>query len=214
MEKDAINDKCLGRYGGYLDKWAQVHIEMFGENAPRPNIHDKKDFALHRVAGGSVMQDACNQAQKLGTLLQEDIATQVKASLGDDWAKLSPEEKKHETRCLRLFCQNHLRNTCLRWALKAEQKFLKDILEEIVKSIDSKFRVGWNMDLAVRAACREFLYSRSHIYAKGHGQSFLAWALENHPKEVIFILERADLGTRQDASTEGALSLYMMIVVQ
>ena len=49
----------------------------------------------------------------------------------------------------------------------------------------------------------------SRLYAKGHGVQFLSWCMERCPSVVVFVLERADLGTRQDSSTEGAVALYM-----
>jgi hypothetical protein len=208
QEKDAIVEKCLTRYGDYLKRWLAEFQRMFPEE-PHPNIHPASGLNLSRVAGGSVMQDACNQAQKLGTLLQEEVASEVKKALGDEWNTMPPEQRTHQTRCLRLFCQNHLRNTCLRWAIKAELKLLRELLGEVVKSIPPDIRVSLNMDAAIRAACKEFLFSKSQLYAKGHGMSFLAWAIVKHPMAVVYVLERADLGTRQDHSTEGALALLM-----
>ena len=62
----------------------------------------------------------------------------------------------------------------------------------------------------VRAAAKEFLgHQSSPTYKKGKGTALFAFCLEHNPDFAMFILERADLDTRQDSSTEGAVALFI-----
>ena len=53
------------------------------------------------------------------------------------------------------------------------------------------------------------MFSGGRLYAKGKGSLFLAWVIDKYPDRVVYILHRADLGTRLDSTTEVALALYM-----
>ena len=82
---------------------------------------------------------------------------------------------------------------------------LADVLKEF--SVDD-IRTTLDTEGIVRAAAKEFLFSASSMYAKGRGASFLAWCIAKHPKSMVYVLQRADLGSRLDSSTESALALY------
>ncbi len=125
------------------------------------------------------------------------------------WDAMSEEEQIEATRFHRAFCHNHLRNTCIRHALKFEGNYLKPKLAPSAAAFEGRTRVTDNIDGLFRAAAKEFLYIVNQAYAKGHGMQFLSWCLEHYPDVVIFTLERADLGSRQDLSTEAAVALYM-----
>ena len=56
---------------------------------------------------------------------------------------------------------------------------------------------------------RQSTSSIAEIYAKGKGASFLSWVIEKYPNRAVYVLYRADLGTRLDSTTEAALALYM-----
>ena len=160
------------------------------------------------------MSDACNQAQKMSQDLADEVATAAKAKIGaDEWAKLSATEQAHQTRCLRVFCHNHLRNTALRHAVKHEGVVIKGLLSEKVKDIPDKYRVSTNFDALVRATCKEFVYMKTNVYAKGQGMNFLAWTLKNYPSRIVVILQRADRGSRQDICTEGAVAALLNLDV-
>ena len=58
-------------------------------------------------------------------------------------------------------------------------------------------------------AAKEFVFSGGRVYAKGEGSLFLAWVIDKYHDRVVYILNRADLGTRLDSTTEVALALYM-----
>ena len=53
------------------------------------------------------------------------------------------------------------------------------------------------------------MFSGGRLYAKGKVSLFLAWVIDEYPNRVIYILQRADLGTRLDSTTEVALAPYM-----
>ena len=71
-------------------------------------------------------------------------------------------------------------------------------------------RATTDVEGVVRAAAKEFLgHQSSKTYKKGKGATLFAFCLEHYPDFAIFILERADLGTRHGSSTEGAVALLM-----
>ena len=57
----------------------------------------------------------------------------------------------------------------------------------------------------VRAVAKALLgHQSSKAYKKGKGTALFAFCLEHYPDFAIFILERADLGTRQSSETPGS----------
>jgi len=53
------------------------------------------------------------------------------------------------------------------------------------------------------------MYACKKPYQKGHGIDFFAWAVKDHPKEIVWVVARADLGTRFDIDFEAAVAIYM-----
>jgi hypothetical protein len=51
----------------------------------------------------------------------------------DAWEMLSEEEQGEAVQITRVYCHNHLRNTCVRHAVKFEQAYMKDDVEECLK---------------------------------------------------------------------------------
>ena len=210
-EVEAIDKRCFERNRGFLDGWRAKFKQMFGEEEAHPHIPDSAGLNWHSLAGGgSGMQDACNQAQAMSRLIEDKVRDVYRAKVGEEaWGAMTPEEQDDATRFHRAFCHNHLRCTCIRHAMKFEDKYLKPILAASLANFKSDTRISDKIDNVFRAASKEFIYSASRLYAKGHGVQFLSWCMERCPSVVVFVLERADLGTRQDSSTEGAVALYM-----
>ena len=211
-EAEAIRDRYIANGRRLLLRWRQVHEVMFpGEDH---GIPDPEGLRLSRLAGGSsVISDGCNQALKMQSIMAEMITASYIDSLPGkqaDWDGLSEEEKEDAVRVYKVTCQNHLRNTMLRHGIKEEEKVLNDRLADVLKEFSvGDIRTTLDTEGIVRAAAKEFLFSASSMYAKGRGASFLAWCIAKHPKSMVYVLQRADLGSRLDSSTESALALYM-----
>jgi hypothetical protein len=122
---------------------------------------------------------------------------------------MTADEQYDATRCHRAYCHNHLRNTCIRHSLKFEAEYLKPKLAATVAEFEARCRVTGGIEGLFRAVAKEFVYCANRTYAKGHGIQFLSWCMVNYPEVVIFTLERADLGSRQDLSTEACVALLM-----
>ena len=70
-------------------------------------------------------------------------------------------------------------------------------------------RVTLDVEGICRTAAKEFLFSASNLCAKGKGAAFFAWCITNHPRCVVYVPPRADLGTWLDSWIDVALALYM-----
>ena len=97
----------------------------------------------------------------------------------------------------------------LRHGIMEELKALKETLAEALEEVMAENRVTLDVQGICCAAAKDTIFSPSTIYAKSKGTTFLAWCIANHPKCVVYVLPRADLGSRLDSSTEVALALYM-----
>jgi hypothetical protein len=51
----------------------------------------------------------------------------------DAWETLSEEEQGEAVQITRVYCHNHLQNTCVRHAVKSEQAYMKNVMEECLK---------------------------------------------------------------------------------
>lgn len=209
-EVAAIEARMLERFSGHLDGWRKKCEEMYPDH-DHPHIPESQGLAWHRLAdGGSVMQDACNQAQAMSNLIEDKVTESFIKSIGQEkWDTMSEEEQAESVRFHRVFCHNHLRCTCIRHALEKEQEYLDAKLKESAQEFSADSRVSTKIENVFRAATKEFLFKGKELYAKGHGMDFLTYCLHEFPDAIIFTLERADLGTRQDSSTEGAVALLM-----
>ena len=158
-EVEAIDKQCLERERHFLDGWAAKFDEMYpGED--RPHIPDSAGIDWHRLAGGgSGMQDASNQAQAMSRLIEDKVREVYRAKIGEEaWGAMTEEEQHEATRFHRTFCHNHLRCTCIRHAMKFEDKYLKPILAASLKDFKPDLRISDKIDNVFRAAVKEFLY--------------------------------------------------------
>ena len=211
-EAEGIRDRVLGHGRSLLEGWRKKFTSMFPSETC--SIPDPSTYRFARLAGGSsVMSDGCNQARKMQELIKVMIVEDYINALGEGgqekWASMSNMEKNEAVRVYVVTCQNHLRNTMIRHGAKHERDFMNATLEEVLGTIDADIRVSMDVESICRAANKEFMFSGSSLYAKGKGASFLSWVIHKHPHRVIYVLYRADLGSRLDSTTEAALALYM-----
>jgi len=219
-EAEGIRDRVFGYGRGLLEGWRAKFVSMFGPDE-KCTIPDPNDYRLARLRdGASIMSDGCNQARHMQSVMkdfiQQGYIKQLGGSEADNfaegkakWNAMSEAERNESVRVYIVTCQNHLRNTSIRHGIKFEKEFLGELLEECLEDFDPSFRVTLDTEAICRAAAKEFIFSGGRIYAKGKGTLFLAWVIDKYPDRVIYILQRADLGTRLDSTTEVALALYM-----
>ena len=215
-EVEAIDKRLFARSRGWLEKWREVHIDMFGSNdVALECIPSAKGLNWHRLAGGGgLMSDACAQAQKMSRVMAEKVKTSYVEKIGAEaWGALTEEEQFAVVRVYIVFCINHLRSTGARRAIKFEEKHLKIKFEDNIKEIPAHLRVHGKLTDALRAVAKEFVYAAIRIYPKGSGMYFFSWVVKFYPRRVIFALKRIDLGVRFDVEFEAALSVYMNLTL-
>jgi hypothetical protein len=67
------------------------------------------------------MSDASNKAQKMSGNIEGKVReVYIEKLCADAWETLSEEEQGEAVQTTRVYCQNHLRNTCVRHAVKVE----------------------------------------------------------------------------------------------
>lgn len=208
-EAQGIKEKVFKFGQGLLQGWIETFEEMFpGEECTIPK---PKTYRLARLAAGSsVVSDGCNQALKMQRLVKQLIIEDFIEQVGREvWDSMTVAERDEAVRVHLVTCQNHLRSTMISWGVKAEKNFMQEALDLTLEHIDRDLRVSLDTQQICRAAAKEFLFSGQDLYAKGKAASFLGWAIHKHPDRSVYVLYRADLGTRFDSATECALALYM-----
>ena len=208
-EVEAIDKGIMVRYRGFLKGWGDLCKKMFPDFEPA-NIPDSSGLNWDRINGGTAMSDASPQAQKMSGKIVDKVKEVYISKVGvQAWEALTEEEQVEAVGVIQAYCHNHLRNTCVRHAVKSEQAFMLESMRECLNGIGESYRVTTNVDMVARAACKEFTYGATRLYAKGQGATFYAFCLHMYPLVVIFTLSRVDLGVRQDSSTEIAVPLWM-----
>ena len=219
-EAEGVRDRVFGYGRGLLQGWRAKFFSMFGPDE-ECTIPDPEVYRLARFRhGSSIMSDGCNQAQNMQKIIksfiQEDYIKMLGGTEADNfaegrakWNAMSEAERNESIRVYIVTCQNHLRSTSIRHGIKFEKEFLEEVMKECLEDFDPSFRVTLDTEAVCRAAAKEFMFSGGRLYAKGKGSLFLAWVIDKNPNRVIYILQRADLGTRLDSTTEVALALYM-----
>jgi hypothetical protein len=107
------------------------------------------------------------------------------------WGAITPEEQAGATCCHRTF---------------EAAAYLKPKLAKSLSMFDKHSRVSTDIDARFHAA-KAFVFKVRKTYAGGSGIKLLCKG--HYPDLMIFSLERADLGTRQDLPTDAAIPLYM-----
>ena len=168
-EVQALDERMFVRYRKWIDLWLEVHLEMFGPEAPHPNIPDSAGFDWDRLReGAATVSDACNQAQAMNQVIKRTIKEKYIEKIGADvWAQLSQEEQDDAVRVHEIYCQNHLRNSCARRSVKYEEILLKDKFAATIEAIPSHLRVKGSVSELLRAIPKEFMYCSKNVYAKG-----------------------------------------------
>ena len=210
-ELAAIKELCLESLKKQLENWRLIHALMFPDE--EHSIPDAGGLTLARLAGGgAVKSDGCNQAIKMCKLMEEAVLDAYIDGLEgkkEEWEALSGEEQDEAVRTYVVTCHNHLRSTMCRRAVKFEAAFLKGLLGDALRGFDDDIRATTDTESICRAAAKEFVFGLTKMYAKGKGASFLAWCIGRHPTALIYVLARADLGSRIDSQIESSVALYM-----
>ena len=207
-EVDAIKVDMFQFAKEMLEKWRDVHFENFNSYG---NITTGDRINFKSNTKSSFMSDCCNQAKKMSEILQKEALQAAIDHIGQGkWDAMSKEEQSHISTAYCTFCHNHMRNTAIKWVVRAELDYLKVLLGESLKEFkEGSSRVSVDLSNLDRAIAKEFAYGCSDHYAKGHGMSFFVWVIKNHPGAYILKLERAELGSRHDLATEAAIALLV-----
>jgi hypothetical protein len=166
----------------FLKRWHDVTEREFPELVHLIPSPDEVD--MNKLEGGSSMTDTCATAQKCNRLLCASVDGVV-----------------HE-----LYCYNHLRNVWVKNVLLSLNDFLRAHLHDSLDEIAPEFRVSASFIALARAFDKEF--SLTANYPKGHGEIFNQWMKETHPGELLFHVERAVKGGRQDVASMAAMAMY------
>ena len=146
---------------------------------PKPD-----DITLDKLVNGGIMTDTCNAARLMNTLMSKEV-----------------NGKTHN-----LLCHNHLRNVWVKNVLSALTDFMRAHLQDSLDEIAPELRVSPNFISFARAFDK--MFSLCANYPKGMGEVFLMWMRENHTGELLFHVERAASGGRQDIASMAAPAIY------
>ena len=92
------------------------------------------------------------------------------------WDVLLKEEQNEATHVWKCYCHNHLLSSCVRHAVKFEQRFPNALLGDVLKDLNPEERATTYVEGVVRAAAQEFLgHQSSKTYKKGKGRTFFAF---------------------------------------
>jgi hypothetical protein len=149
------------------------------------SIPQLNDINLDKLGdNGSVMTDTCNGAQKTNRLLVQSIKGTAHS----------------------MYCYNHLRNVWVKNVLNLLNDFMHCHLNNSLDEIAPELHVSPNLITFARAFDKEF--SLCTNYPKGHGRLFRQWMKVNHPGELLWHVERAASGGRQDVASMAALAIF------
>lgn len=165
-----------------LQCWRDVTLREypdFVDLLPSPD-----DIDINKLIGGGIMTDTCSTAQLTNNLLSKEI-----------------DGKTHN-----LLCHNHLRNVWVKNVLESLTDFLRAHLSDSLDEIAPEFRVSPSFISFARAFDK--MFSLCANYPKGWGDVFRQWMIENHPGELLFHVERAVSGGRQDIASMAAMAIY------
>ena len=110
------------------------------------------------------MGDACNQARKIQGLIEARVREVYIEKAGKEArGALSKKEQTEAAHIWKCYCHNHLRSSCVRQAVKFEQRFPKALLEDVLKDLSPKERATTDVEGVVRAAAKVFLGNRSSL---------------------------------------------------
>ena len=165
-----------------LTKWRAVterEYPEFVDLIPHPDQID-----LSKLENGGVMTDTCNSAQKANRLLAATIDGIVHS----------------------MFCHNHLRNVWVKNVLDSLTDFMRAHLNDSLDEIAPELRVSPSFISLARAFDK--MFSLCANYPKGMGEAFRQWMKLNHSGELLFHVERAASGGRQDIASMAAMAIF------
>ena len=165
-----------------LRKWCDVTEQEYpdmGGLLPKP-----EEIDLNKLIGGGIMMDTYNAA----TAMNRRLSTKIGGITHN------------------LFCWNHLRNVHVKNVLEALTKFLKAHFSDSLENIALKFRVSPGFISFARAFDK--MFSLCANYPQGWGEVFCQWMKDNHSGELLFSVERAVSGGRQDITSMAAMAMY------
>ena len=139
---------------------------------------------IEKLADGSIMTDTCHSTRS---------ANKKVSALVDG--------KTHN-----LPCCNHLINVHVKNVLEALTDFIRAHYGDSLDKIAPDLRVSPGFISFARAFDK--MFSLCANYPKGWGEIFREWMKENHTGELLFCVERAASGGRQDVASMAALAMY------
>ncbi|KAL7523561.1 hypothetical protein ACHAXR_000896, partial [Thalassiosira sp. AJA248-18] len=105
-----------------------------------------------------------------------------------------------------LLCHNHLRNVWVKNVLESLTDFLRAHLHDSLDEIAPELRVSPGFIGFARAFDK--MFSLCANYPKGMGEAFRQWMKDYHSGELLFHVERAVSGGRQDIASMAAMAIY------
>ena len=98
-----------------------------------------------------------------------------------------------------MFCHNHLLNFWVKNVLDSLTEFLRAHLHDILEKVAPELSVS--PGFMSRSRAFEKMFSLCENYPNGLGEVFLQWIMDNNYGELLFHVERAASGGRQDVSS-------------
>ena len=124
-------------------------------------------------------------------------------------ASLTVDQIREVFKVILTTCQRHTSNLLIDWGAKAEELYLKLLLEEDLSGFDPFVRISAKLADLLRACGKEFDFRSQAVYAKGDAMTyFLQWLIKNYPKRMVLNSFRAMLGGRQDFELAAAMELW------
>jgi hypothetical protein len=142
------------------------------------------DIDFNKLVHGSIMTDTCHSARSTNKKLSMEV-----------------DGVTHN-----LLCHNHLCNVWVKNVLKSLTDFLRAHLHDSLDEIALKLCVSPGFIGFARAFDK--MFSLCANYPKGMGKAFRQWMKDYHSGELLFHVERAVSGGRQDIASMAAMAIY------
>ena len=118
-EVDATGNRLFARYRSWLDRWREVHLEMYGpEDDGLVRISKSSGLDWHRPGDGcGIMSDACAQAHSMSAEISAGVQKSIEDKIGPGvWNGMSEDEQNITGQYPQLLVPTiHLHNlVCLR----------------------------------------------------------------------------------------------------
>ena len=105
-----------------------------------------------------------------------------------------------------MFCCNHLRNVWVKKMIDSLTEFLRAHINDSLDEVAPELRVSPGFMSLARAFDK--IFRPCENYPKGLGEVFRQWMMDNNPGELLFHVERAEYGGRQDVAYMAAMKIF------